>query len=102
VAACRLAWAADIAPGCLKRVEVNGVALCLAHVEGDGFHAIDDRCTHEDAELSDGELLGDEVECPLHGSRFSVVTGEVCGLPAEIPAKVYAVEVVGDELFVDL
>src|ERR1700738_2290963 len=87
---------------CLKRIEVDGYALCLAHVSGGGYHAIEDRCTHEDVELSDGELLGDEVECPMHGSLFSVVTGEVCGLPAEIPAKVYQVDVVGDELFVDL
>jgi 3-phenylpropionate/trans-cinnamate dioxygenase ferredoxin subunit len=98
----RIASTGEIPAGCLKRIEVDGYALCLAHVAGGGFHAIEDRCTHEDVELSDGDLLGDEVECPMHGSLFNVVTGEVCGLPAEIPVKVYDVAVVDDELFVDL
>jgi nitrite reductase/ring-hydroxylating ferredoxin subunit len=98
----RVANAADIPPGGLRRVEVDGQALCLAHVQGGGFHAIEDRCTHEDVELSDGELLGDEVECPMHGSLFNVITGDVCGLPADIPVKVFKVDRDGDELFVDL
>jgi nitrite reductase/ring-hydroxylating ferredoxin subunit len=89
----RVANAADIPPGGLRRVEVDGQALCLA---------IEDRCTHEDVELSDGELLGDEVECPMHGSLFNVITGDVCGLPADIPVKVFKVDRDGDELFVDL
>ncbi|MDQ1397220.1 MAG: 3-phenylpropionate/trans-cinnamate dioxygenase ferredoxin component [Acidimicrobiaceae bacterium] len=102
MARCRIACTGDVPAGGLARVEVDGQALCLAHVVGGGFHAIEDRCTHEDVELSEGELLGEEVECPMHGSLFNVITGDVCGLPAEIPVKVYDVDVVGDELFVDL
>jgi 3-phenylpropionate/trans-cinnamate dioxygenase ferredoxin subunit len=83
-------------------VEVDGKALCLAHVEGRGFFAVDDRCTHEDTELSGGDLDGVEIECPLHGSRFDVTTGEVRGLPADVPTNVYRVDIDGDEIFVEL
>jgi len=42
------------------------------------------------------------VECPQHGSRFSLVTGRVTGLPAVIPAQTYPVSVEGEEIFVEV
>ena len=92
----------DIKPGELKRVEIGGLALCLAHVEGGGICAISDLCTHEEVELSDGYLDGDEVECPMHGSRFNVCTGAVRGLPANKPVQTYPVEVDGFDLVIEL
>jgi len=92
----------ELEPGCIERVEVDGVAYCLAHLEDGGIFAIDDRCTHEDESLSDGELSGDHVECPAHGSRFSVKTGDVTGMPATIPTKTYSVVVEGDQIFLDV
>jgi nitrite reductase/ring-hydroxylating ferredoxin subunit len=92
----------DIKPGGLLRVEVGDLALCIAHVDGDGFYAVEDRCSHEQVELSAGELLGTEVECPLHGSLFDVKTGEVCGLPADRPVQTYELEVDGHDLVAEL
>nr|AJW29373.1 hypothetical protein plasmid201_185 [Sphingomonas sp. NS2] len=40
------------------------------------------------------------MECPAHSSRFSFLTGEVTGVPAWIPVKVYPVEVEGDKIYV--
>lgn len=96
----RVAAVGDLGPGEVTRVRIGSTALCLAHVAGRGFFAIDDRCTHEDTELSDGDLDGVEVECPLHGSRFDVTTGAVCGLPADVPTTTYVVEVAGEDVFV--
>ena len=98
----RLARTDDVLEGTLRRVEANGTAVCLAHVRGGGFYAVEDRCTHENVELSGGDLLGTEIECPLHGSLFDVKTGDVCGLPANEPLRTYEVTVVGDDLVVDL
>ena len=98
----RVAGVGDIAPGELKRVEIGGVALCLANVKDGGFCAVADLCTHEEIELSDGYLDGNEIECPMHGSRFNVATGAVRGLPANQPVQAFTVEVVGDDLIVDL
>jgi 3-phenylpropionate/trans-cinnamate dioxygenase ferredoxin component len=90
----------DLPPGEMRKVEVRGRTLCVANVEGHGFRAIDDRCTHEDASLSEGYICGDSVECPAHSSRFNFLTGEVTGVPAWIPIKVYEVHVEGDTVYV--
>lgn len=88
----RAALAADIAPGKMKRVEIAGQRILICNVNG-RFHATDDTCTHEDASLSMGNLTGDLVKCPLHGSRFNVCTGEVLDEPATENLKTYAVTV---------
>ena len=94
--------AADLPIGEMRKVEVAGRTLCVANVEGFGFRAIDDQCTHEQESLSEGCLFGDSVECPAHSSRFSFLTGEVTGVPAWIPVKVYEVHLEGGALFVEL
>jgi 3-phenylpropionate/trans-cinnamate dioxygenase ferredoxin subunit len=79
--------------GSLTRFEVGGVALCVGRLDSGECFAIADECTHEEIELSDGDLQGCEIECPAHGSRFNVKTGEVRGLPASVPIRVYPLEV---------
>ncbi len=92
----------ELEPGEMRKVEVGGRTLCLANVEGHGFRAIDDRCTHEDESLSEGYLCDTSVECPAHSSRFSFLTGEVTGVPAWIPVKVYELQVEDGTVYVDL
>ena len=71
----------EIGPGTLKRAVVKDVAVQLTNVNGT-VYAVHDLCTHEDSSLSPGCLKGELVSCILHGSRFSVITGE----PREEPA----------------
>jgi len=97
-----VAQVADVPPETLKRVEADGVTLCLAHAEDGNFYAIGDVCTHEEYSLSGGELWDMSVECPQHGSRFDLRDGHVTGLPAVIPAKTYAVTLEGDDVYVDV
>jgi nitrite reductase/ring-hydroxylating ferredoxin subunit len=92
----------DVEAETLRRVEAGGEAICLAHAEDGCFYAISDTCTHEDYSLSEGELWGLDVECPMHGSRFNLRTGAVTGLPAVIPARVFPVAVEDGEVFVDV
>jgi 3-phenylpropionate/trans-cinnamate dioxygenase ferredoxin subunit len=93
--------AAEIGPGRMKRVDLEGRRLLLAHVEG-RFYAVDDTCTHEDASLSRGVLRGEWVKCPLHGSRFNVRTGEVAEEPAEVNLRTYPVKVEDGQVYVGL
>lgn len=44
-----------------------------------GFHAMNDRCTHQAARLSSGRVRRGAVMCPLHGARFAVDTGRCIG-----------------------
>ncbi|MBI4641820.1 MAG: Rieske 2Fe-2S domain-containing protein, partial [Candidatus Tectomicrobia bacterium] len=60
--------------------------------------AIDDTCTHEEASLSEGEVWGEVIECPKHGARFDLRTGEVVSLPAVLPVATYEVKVEGTEV----
>ena len=65
----------DLPPGRMTCVEMGGKRILIANVDG-VFYATDDTCTHEDASLATGSLKGELVKCPLHGSRFSLRTGE--------------------------
>jgi 3-phenylpropionate/trans-cinnamate dioxygenase ferredoxin subunit len=98
----RVASASELPKESMKRVEVDGTPICLIHAEDDNFYAISDTCTHEEYSLCEGELWEMSVECPRHGSRFDVRTGQVTGLPAVIPAKTYPVTVQNGDLYLDV
>jgi 3-phenylpropionate/trans-cinnamate dioxygenase ferredoxin subunit len=77
-----------IAVGKACVVEAGGLRLALCRTES-GVYAIEDRCTHDGGPLDQGELFGDEIECPRHGARFDVRTGRVTRLPAVRPVRSY-------------
>ena len=89
----------DIGVGETKQVKVGDEEILVANVDGT-FYATSDICTHADASLSEGDLMGDEVECYLHGSRFSVKTGEVSGPPADENLTLYQVRLEGNDILV--
>ncbi|HSJ85131.1 MAG TPA: bifunctional 3-phenylpropionate/cinnamic acid dioxygenase ferredoxin subunit [Acidimicrobiia bacterium] len=74
------------------RVTVGDERIAMFRV-GDEVYAIGDRCSHAEASLSEGFLSDREVECPRHGSEFSLETGEALSLPATKPVPTYEVEV---------
>jgi nitrite reductase/ring-hydroxylating ferredoxin subunit len=95
----RVAEVDDVAPGEALRVEIDGEAVAVWNVEGE-FYATADTCTHEEASLSEGDLWGEVIECPLHGAQFDVRTGEVLSLPAMYPLATYPVKVEDGSLYV--
>lgn len=88
-------------PGTISVHEVDGVRIALCNVNG-RFYAIDDVCTHDGGPLDQGELDGEQVECPRHGAKFDVTTGRATVLPAVRPVKTYRVEVEGDDVKVEV
>lgn len=93
--------AKQLAPGSMTCVVVDGRRILVANVDG-VFFATDDTCTHEDASLSSGSLKGELVKCPLHGSRFSLRTGEPREDPAEEPLRCYPVKVENGKVLIGL
>ena len=91
----------EIAPGTARRFDVDGYRIALVRI-GDDFYAIGDECSHADFSLALGDVWEDEreIECPKHGSTFSLTTGEPQTLPATQPVPVYAVRVAGDDVMV--
>lgn len=88
-------------PGELMYVEVDDEPVCLINLDGE-LHALNDMCTHEEASLSDGTIVGDEIECPLHGGAFNIRTGEPTSFPVAVATEKYAVRIVGDEVQVSV
>ncbi len=85
----------------MRAVDLGDKKLMIVNVDGKLF-ATDRVCTHETADLSTGFLIGSVVTCPLHLSRFDVVTGEVQNAPATVPLKTYGLKVEGTSVYVQV
>lgn len=85
----------------LVSVVVEGRDIAL-YALGDAVYASENRCTHGDARLTDGFLLDDEIECPLHQGRFCVRTGEPMCAPLTAPLRTYAVRIESERVWVSL
>ena len=95
----KVAGLGELSPGKMKSVEVGNDQVLLANVSGT-IYACDNLCTHALAPLADGDLDGEQVECPLHGSVFNVTTGEVIDPPAMESLKVFQVRIEGQDILV--
>lgn len=91
----------DIPAGRVKLIfhEEEDLRLAVCNVDGK-YYAIEDVCTHDGGPLDQGELEGDEIECPRHGARFNVRTGEATLMPAVMPVRTYPVRVEGERLYI--
>jgi len=85
----------ELLPGEMKTVidEVTGAPMVVFNLEGD-LYALEDRCSHEDFELSAGEFDTEagSVECVLHGARFDVRNGNALCAPAYLPVAKFPVK----------
>ena len=89
----------DLPEGEIMLVEVGDERILLSNISG-SFYAIGEVCPHAEGPLSDGVVEEGEVECPWHGSRFDLKTGEVTALPADEAVPRYAVHIEGDDVLV--
>jgi ferredoxin-NADP reductase/nitrite reductase/ring-hydroxylating ferredoxin subunit len=89
----------ELKEGDLLKVDFLGRSVVLTRGT-DEVYAIDAVCTHEGGPLEEGKLEGYEVECPWHGSRFDVRTGEVRNPPADTPVTAYEVKLDNDKIMI--
>jgi 3-phenylpropionate/trans-cinnamate dioxygenase ferredoxin subunit len=84
-------------PGEMRLVEWEDLEIGVFNCGG-AFYAIEDRCSHDNGPLAEGEFDPDNctVECPRHGSLFDLTTGKPKTLPAYVPVDTFAV-IVEDE-----
>lgn len=82
----------DLNPGEHMLVEVEDADIVLINLDGE-FYAIEDVCTHDGSEISSGCLVDGSIECPRHGARFDIKTGEVTAPPAYEPVDTFPVQV---------
>jgi 3-phenylpropionate/trans-cinnamate dioxygenase ferredoxin subunit len=98
----RVASEDDLAAGELMRVKIRDRPVCLARADDGQWYAIGDICSHKGYSLSEGDVRGSDVKCPVHASRFSLITGEPDQLPAVKPVPRYPVTVRDDGIYVDV
>ena len=88
----RVCATTDLAPGEHAVAWDGDTPIVVFNVDG-MFYALEDRCSHEDFELSAGELQGAEITCALHGARFDVRSGEALCAPAYLPVEPFPVKI---------
>jgi 3-phenylpropionate/trans-cinnamate dioxygenase ferredoxin subunit len=93
----------ELPPGTMRLVEHGPLRVGVFNCDGE-FHALEDRCTHDDGPLCQG-LWDAEVctiACPRHGATFDLRTGRALTLPAYLPARTFPVRVADGIVTVEL
>jgi nitrite reductase/ring-hydroxylating ferredoxin subunit len=93
--------AAELAPGTVKSFEIEGELVAVYNIEGT-FYATEACCTHSFANLADGILEGDVIECSLHFGAFHVPSGKAVQAPCFTDLRTFRTEVKDGQVFVDL
>ena len=91
----------EILPGNAKQIDAGGRTIALFNLKGQ-FYAIDNSCTHVGGSLASGEIIDDDVICPLHGARFNIPTGKVLGPPARENISTYNIRIDGDNIEIEV
>jgi nitrite reductase/ring-hydroxylating ferredoxin subunit len=89
----------EVPPGMIREFQIDGKVFALANVDGKLF-AINNICLHRGGPLGEGGLAGKVVTCPWHGWQYDVTNGKLVTNPT-VGVETYAVEVRGDDIFVD-
>jgi 3-phenylpropionate/trans-cinnamate dioxygenase ferredoxin component len=94
---------AELPPGEMQLVEVDGRKIGVFNCGGE-LYAIEDRCSHDDGPLAEGEFDSDSctVECPRHGSLFDLTTGRPKTLPAYVPVETFPVTIEDETIHLEV
>ncbi len=84
------------------RILIDDYPVAIVKDSDGAIHAIGDTCSHADISLSEGDVEGCKIECWGHGSQFDLRSGMPLQLPAYEPVPVFALEIHGDEVYVDV
>jgi 3-phenylpropionate/trans-cinnamate dioxygenase ferredoxin component len=89
----------QLKPGEMRLVEWEDLEIGVFNCDG-SVYAIEDRCSHDDGPLVEGELDQEHctIECPRHGSRFDLKTGKPLTLPAYVPVDTFPVLIEDDTI----
>ena len=84
----------EFPPGSVKIVNAGSIAVGVYNLGGE-LYAIEDRCSHDDGPLAEGEFDAEEgyAVCPRHGSQIDIRTGKALSLPAVFPVDTFPVVV---------
>jgi len=93
--------AADVPENGVISREVGDELVAIYNIGGI-YYATEGRCTHGLANLADGMIEGEEIECSFHFGKFHVPSGKPTESPCFIALKTYKTEVRDGQVFIDL
>ena len=84
----------ELPPGSMKLVEAGSITVGVYNLNGE-FYAIEDRCSHDDGPLAEGDFDVEEgyAVCPRHGAHIDIRTGRPLTLPAVESVDTFPVRV---------
>jgi 3-phenylpropionate/trans-cinnamate dioxygenase ferredoxin component len=85
----------ELPPCSVKIVYAGQIAVGVYNL-GDEYFALEDRCSHDDGPLCEGDFDCDEgvAVCPRHGANIDIRSGRALTLPAVETVKTFPVRVV--------
>lgn len=78
-------------------LEIDNMSIVIFNIAGD-VYALEDRCTHDNGPLGEGEIEGFEIICPRHGARFDVRDGRALTLPAVEPTRYFPTRIIDNQI----
>lgn len=91
----------DVPVGKSRAVDIGGLSVLVCNVNNEYF-AVENRCTHQGAELEGGRIRNGMIACPLHGVLFDVRNGCGKGPLGRVPLRTFAVQVFDGRIAVSL
>jgi len=88
----RVCATGELLPGEFQVAFDGDTAIAVFNIDG-ALYAVEDICTHDGGELAGGPVEGFEVECPRHGAKFDLRTGEALCAPAYVPIAKFPVRI---------
>ena len=84
----------ELPPCSVKIVYAGAIAVGVYNLNGE-FFALEDRCSHDDGPLCEGDFECDDgvAICPRHGASFDIKSGRALTLPAYLPVRTFPVRV---------
>ncbi len=84
------------------RFDHGGQTFAIYRTADGNYYATDGMCTHEDAHLAQGLVIGNQIECPKHNGRFDIRDGSPQRPPVCMGLRTYKVMVRQGKLLLDL
>ncbi|MBV6479534.1 MAG: Ferredoxin CarAc [Ignavibacteria bacterium] len=90
----------DIKEGIGQRFDIDDENEAAVFKIGDEYYAVDNVCPHNhNAKIYKGDLQDKHVTCPVHGYRFSLLTGEQPDKPG-CRLRIFEIKIDGGFLYI--
>jgi MocE subfamily Rieske [2Fe-2S] domain protein len=97
----RICSAEQISPGEVLRFDLDERTFAIYCLASDQYYASEGFCTHGNAHLAEGLIIGEQIECPKHNGRFQISDGTPRRLPVCEKLSTYPVKVLDGSIYLD-